>query len=51
MAHEVEPGCRMERMRWEDLDEVHRVETECFTSPWPKHVFRSMLSDHSAFEH
>ena len=49
MANQAELDCRLERMRWEDLDEVHRIEKECFSSPWPKNVFRSMLSDHSAF--
>lgn len=49
MLEGAEHSCRMERMRWTDLDEIHQIEKECFTSPWPKNVFRSMLSDHSAF--
>lgn len=49
MAEEVSPDLRLQRMSWADLDEVHQIERECFTSPWPKNVFRSMLSDHSAF--
>lgn len=49
MAEHVEQDCRLDRMKLADLDEIHRIEKECFTSPWPKNVFRSMLSDHSAF--
>jgi ribosomal-protein-alanine N-acetyltransferase len=51
MAEPVSPEVRLQRMNWVDLDDVHRIEHECFTSPWPKHVFRSILVDNGAFAH
>lgn len=49
MAEQAERSHRLERMSLEDLDEIHRMEKACFSSPWPKNVFRSVLVDQSAF--